>query len=74
MKKAIIFDLDGTLLNTLPTITFYVNDTLKAFGIGIFVVGALLISSTQRDLLDTSSTVLRSRAMVMALSHIHTCL
>ena len=35
MKKAIIFDLDGTLLNTLPTITFYVNDTLKAFGIGV---------------------------------------
>ena len=35
MKKAVIFDLDGTLLNTLPTITFYVNDTLKAFGIGV---------------------------------------
>ena len=34
MKKAVIFDLDGTLLNTLPTITFYVNDTLKAFGVG----------------------------------------
>lgn len=35
MKKAVIFDLDGTLLNTLPTITFYVNDTLKAFGVGV---------------------------------------
>ena len=34
MKKAVIFDLDGTLLNTLPTITFYVNETLKAFSVG----------------------------------------
>ena len=35
MKKAIIFDLDGTLLNTLPTITYYVNATLKAFDVGV---------------------------------------
>ncbi len=30
--KACIFDLDGTLLNTLTTITYYVNDVLKKEG------------------------------------------
>ena len=30
--KACIFDLDGTLLNTLPTIVHYGNHTLKTFG------------------------------------------
>lgn len=28
-----IFDLDGTLLNTLKTITYYVNKTLVSFGV-----------------------------------------
>ncbi len=32
MIKYCIFDLDGTLLNTLPTILYYLNDTLAAFG------------------------------------------
>lgn len=30
--KACIFDLDGTLLNTLTTITYYVNHSLKSAG------------------------------------------
>lgn len=30
--KACIFDLDGTLLNTLTTITYYVNEALKREG------------------------------------------
>ena len=30
--KACIFDLDGTLLNTLTTITYYVNEALKKEG------------------------------------------
>ena len=34
MIKACIFDLDGTLLNTLPTICYYVNLTLSKFGMG----------------------------------------
>ncbi len=34
MIKACIFDLDGTLLNTLPTIRHYVNLTLSKFEIG----------------------------------------
>nr|MBQ8890622.1 HAD hydrolase-like protein [Clostridia bacterium] len=32
MIKACIFDLDGTLLNTLPTIKHYLNATLGKFG------------------------------------------
>lgn len=32
MIKACIFDLDGTLLNTLPTIMHYLNATLGKFG------------------------------------------
>lgn len=32
MIKYCIFDLDGTLLNTLPTILYYLNDTLTSFG------------------------------------------
>lgn len=34
MIKYCIFDLDGTLLNTLDTITYYVNSTLEAEGLG----------------------------------------
>ena len=33
MIKAAIFDLDGTLLNTLDTITYYTNKTLQKYGI-----------------------------------------
>lgn len=33
MKKLCIFDLDGTLLNTLDSIAFFVNDTMKHFGL-----------------------------------------
>ena len=33
MKKLCIFDLDGTLLDTLPTISYYCNLTLKEFGL-----------------------------------------
>ncbi len=32
MVKYCIFDLDGTLLNTLPTILYYLNETLTSFG------------------------------------------
>lgn len=32
MIKACIFDLDGTLLNTITTISYYVNKTLDEFG------------------------------------------
>lgn len=34
MKKLYIFDLDGTLLNTLPTIAHYGNTALEKFGFG----------------------------------------
>lgn len=30
--KALIFDLDGTLLNTLTSINYYLNKTLKSYG------------------------------------------
>ena len=33
MIKCCIFDLDGTLFNTLPTITHYVNLTLESYGL-----------------------------------------
>ncbi len=32
MIKCCIFDLDGTLFNTLPTITYYVNEIMKGEG------------------------------------------
>lgn len=31
--KCVIFDLDGTLLNTIKTITFYLNHALSSFGL-----------------------------------------
>lgn len=34
MKKACIFDLDGTLTDTLDSLTFSVNQTLKELGLG----------------------------------------
>ena len=34
--KAVIFDLDGTLLNTIDTITFYANKALGKFGFKTF--------------------------------------
>ena len=33
MIKAVIFDLDGTILNTIVTITHFVNQTLQKYGI-----------------------------------------
>lgn len=33
MVRACVFDLDGTLLNTLTTIAYYGNESLKAFGL-----------------------------------------
>ena len=33
MIKACIFDMDGTVLDTITTITYFVNETLKKFGI-----------------------------------------
>ena len=33
MIKCCIFDLDGTVLDTLGTITYYVNVALERFGI-----------------------------------------
>ena len=32
MIKCVVFDLDGTLLDTISTITYYVNRTLQSFG------------------------------------------
>ena len=32
MKKLVIFDLDGTILNTISDITFNVNLTMYKFG------------------------------------------
>ena len=32
MIKLCIFDLDGTILDTITTITYYVNETLKKYG------------------------------------------
>ena len=33
-NKCVVFDLDGTLLNTLQTIAYHGNETLKHFGLG----------------------------------------
>ena len=32
MGKLVIFDLDGTLIDSLPDIEYYVNQTLEQFG------------------------------------------
>lgn len=34
MKKMCVFDLDGTLTNTLPTIAYYINHALDEIGLG----------------------------------------
>ena len=34
MIKCCVFDLDGTILDTISTITYYVNKTLQKFGYG----------------------------------------
>ena len=34
MIKAVIFDLDGTTIDTVKSIAYYVNETLKKFGYG----------------------------------------
>ncbi|MBR3743475.1 MAG: HAD family hydrolase [Clostridia bacterium] len=36
MKKAVIFDLDGTLIHSLPDIAAAMNRTLKRFGLPVF--------------------------------------
>ena len=33
MKKLVIFDVDGTILNTIPTISYHVNSSLEHFGL-----------------------------------------
>lgn len=33
MKKAVIFDLDGTLADTLSSITYFANEALKTYGL-----------------------------------------
>ena len=33
MAKCVIFDLDGTVLDTISTITYYVNKTLEGEGL-----------------------------------------
>lgn len=33
MKRCCLFDLDGTLLNTLPSIAYYMDTTLLSFGL-----------------------------------------
>ena len=38
MIKCCIFDLDGTLLNTLPTITYYINLIFDRYGIERFTL------------------------------------
>ena len=40
MKKAVIFDLDGTLVNSLPDISAAMNRSLKAFGLPEFDMDA----------------------------------
>lgn len=39
-KKAVIFDLDGTLINTLPDIADSMNRVLEHFGLPVFPVDA----------------------------------
>ncbi len=62
MIKCCIFDLDGTLLNTLDTITYYVNLTLKRRGLAPLSVSECrsFIGDGARNLISRS---LRSRGI-----------
>ncbi len=52
--KACIFDLDGTLLNTLTTITYYVNHSLKNVGADMISEETcrILVGKGARNLLE----------------------
>ena len=56
MIKCCIFDLDGTLLNTLETIRFYVNRTLERYGV------APISEEECRVFVGSGARVLMSRA------------
>lgn len=54
MKKLCIFDLDGTLLNTLDSIAYYVNDTMKHFGLPVIETEKIrtFVGNGARNLID----------------------
>ena len=56
MKKLCIFDLDGTLLNTLDSIAYYVNDTMKHFGLPVIETEKIrtLVGNGAKNLISRS--------------------
>ena len=59
MIKVCVFDLDGTLLNTLPTIAHYVNTMLVRYGIAPYEVEEYraFVGNGSRDLLRRALAV-----------------
>lgn len=57
MKKAIIFDLDGTLLNTLPDITDHINLAFKEYGLREMSIAEVrqFVSLPVEDLIEQAS-------------------
>lgn len=57
MKKAIIFDLDGTLLNTLPDIAYHLNCAFREYGLKELSITEVrnLVSLPVEDLIEQGS-------------------
>ena len=47
-KKAVLFDLDGTLLNSLPDISRCMNTVLEKHGLPVYPLSLIHISEPTR--------------------------
>lgn len=69
--KFAVFDLDGTLLNTIDTIAYYVNQTLQKYGIGEMSVDEVkaFVGDGSRSLIER--TMLHLGADLQGFEEIH---
>lgn len=64
MIKCVLFDLDGTLINTLPTITHYVNTTLTCHGFDSISLEQCrtIVGKGARNLIESALTMVGADA------------
>lgn len=67
MVKAVLFDLDGTLLDTLPDIMFVLNETLRKFSYPEITIGQT------RDYIGEGAYRLVERALPAGAENIEEC-